>query len=155
MSITGICSSVDWLAILMMNGEQLCSSSSSSSGFCGVLRVSSSHDRYTLDSARTFLTVSVCRSISYMFLVFTARCCACAVLAMGLCLCLPVCVCVCLSQVGVLLKRINVGSYKNTIGLPRDCSFLKPKISAKFDRGKPLRGAKCRWGWLKSATFEK
>jgi len=40
---------------------------------------------------------------------FTARCYASAVLAMGLCLCL--------SQVGVLLKRLNVGSHKqhNTI----------------------------------------
>ena len=78
-----------------MNGEQLCSSSSSSSGFCGVLRVSSSHDRYTLDSARTFLTVIVCRSISYMFLVFAARCYACAVLAIGLCVSVSLCVCVC------------------------------------------------------------
>ena len=39
---------------------------------------------------------------------FTAWCYASAVLAMGLCLCLSVC----LSQVGVLLKRLNVGSHK-------------------------------------------
>jgi len=39
--------------------------------------------------------------------VFTARCYACAVLAMGLCLS------VCLSQVGVLLKRLNLGSHKH------------------------------------------
>ena len=38
--------------------------------------------------------------------VFTARCYASAVLAMGLCLS------VCLSQVGVLLKRLNRGSHK-------------------------------------------
>ena len=37
-----------------------------------------------------------------------ARCYATAVLAMGLCLCLSVC----LSQVGVLLKRLKIGSYK-------------------------------------------
>jgi len=36
------------------------------------------------------------------------RCYACAVLAMGLCLCLSVC----LSQVGVLLKRLNTGLHK-------------------------------------------
>ena len=36
--------------------------------------------------------------------VFTARCYASVVLAMGLCLCL--------SQVGVLLERLNVGSHK-------------------------------------------
>jgi len=41
-----------------------------------------------------------------LYNVFTARCYASAVLAMGLCLCL------CLSQVGVLLKRQNVGSHK-------------------------------------------
>ena len=49
-------------------------------------------------------------------LIFTARCYASAVLAMGLCLCLSVSVCVCLSvclsQVRVLLKRLNVGSHK-------------------------------------------
>jgi len=38
---------------------------------------------------------------------------------------------------------------------PRDSSFLMPKISTKFDRGHPLEGAECRWGGLKSATFEK
>ena len=40
--------------------------------------------------------------------IFTARCYASAVLAMGLCLSVSVC----LSQVGVLLKRLNVGSHK-------------------------------------------
>ena len=42
--------------------------------------------------------------------VFTARCYASAVLAMGLCL--SVCLSVRLSQVGVPLKRLNVGSQK-------------------------------------------
>ena len=36
-----------------------------------------------------------------------------------------------------------------------DSSFLKPKISAKFDRVTPYGGAKYRWGGLKSATFDK
>ena len=40
------------------------------------------------------------------FTVFTARCYASAVLAMALCLS------VCLSQVGVLLKQLNIGSHK-------------------------------------------
>jgi len=43
-------------------------------------------------------------------LIFTARCYTSAVLAMGLCLCLFVSVC--LTQVGVLLKQLNVGSHK-------------------------------------------
>ena len=47
-------------------------------------------------------------------LLFTARCYASAVLAMGpcLCQCLSVCPSVCLSQVGVLLKRLNGKSHK-------------------------------------------
>ena len=51
-------------------------------------------------------------------LVLTARCYASAVLAMALCLsvclseCLSVCLSVCPSQVGVLLKRLNVGSHR-------------------------------------------
>jgi len=46
--------------------------------------------------------------------VFTARCYASAVLAMALCLSvrLSVCLSVRPSQVGVLLKRLNVGSHK-------------------------------------------
>jgi len=42
--------------------------------------------------------------------VFTARCYASAVLAMALCL--SVCPSVCLSQVGVLLKRLNMGLHE-------------------------------------------
>jgi len=42
--------------------------------------------------------------------IFTARCYASAVLARALCL--SVRPSVCLSQVGVLLKRLNVGSHK-------------------------------------------
>ena len=84
--------------------------------------------------------IQTCYSI-----VFTARCYASAVLAMALC---PS-VCVCLSQVGVLLKRLNVSSHKQT-----DSSFLTPKISAKFDRGHPLRGRRMQVGGSKSATFD-
>jgi len=51
-------------------------------------------------------------------MVFTARCYASAVLAMALCpsvrlsVCLSVCLSVRPTQVGVLLKRLNVGSHK-------------------------------------------
>ena len=47
-----------------------------------------------------------------ILVVFTVRCYASAVLAMGLCLSVSVSVSVCVSQVGVLLKRLNVGSHK-------------------------------------------
>jgi len=54
---------------------------------------------------------------------------------------------VCLSQVGVILKRLNVGSRKqrHTIAHGRS-SFLTPKISAKLTRGHPSGGIKCRRG---------
>ena len=70
-------------------------------------------------------------------------------------LCLSVSVCVCLSQVGVLLKRLNVGSHKQNHTIARDSSFLRPKISAKFDRGHPQRRRQMQVGWSKSATFDK
>ena len=53
--------------------------------------------------------------VAFCKLVFTARCYTSAVLAMGLCLS----VCVCLSQVGVLLKRLNVGSHKQQHTIPQ------------------------------------
>jgi len=58
------------------------------------------------------------------------------------------------SQVGVLLKQLNVGSHKqhHTIA-HRDSSFLTPKISAKFDRGHPLRGRRMQVGWVKIGDF--
>ena len=83
----------------------------------------------------------------------------------SVCVRLCLSVCVRLSQVGVLLKRLNGGSQKqhhysysltdvnifsfryysvnkyNTAphDTPKDASFLMPMISAKFDRGHPLR----------------
>jgi len=92
--------------------------------------------------------VSACRSDS---ILFTARCYASAVLAMALCL--SVRLSVCPLQVGVLLKRLNVGSTNNTTRYPKDSSFLTPKISAKFDRGHPLRGRQMQVGWVKIGDF--
>ena len=56
-----------------------------------------------------------------------------------------------LSQVGVLLQWLNVGSHKqhHTIA----SSFLAPKISAKFDRGHRLRGRQMQVGWVKIGDF--
>jgi len=71
--------------------------------------------------------------------IFTARCYASAVLAMGLCLSFCVCQCLCLSQVGVLLKRLNVGSHK--------------QHRTKFDWGHPLRGRQMQVGWVKIGDF--
>ena len=62
----------------------------------------------------------------------------------------PVSVCLCLSQVGVRLKRLHTN---NTTGQPMDSSFLTPKISAKFDRGKQLRGRLMQVGWVIVGDF--
>ena len=69
--------------------------------------------------------------------------------------CLSVCVCpsVRLSQIGVLLKRLNVGSHKQYHTIAQDSSFLMPKISAKFDRGHPLRELRMQVGWVKIGDF--
>jgi len=69
------------------------------------------------------------------------------------CVCLSVCVRVCLSQVGVLLKRQNRGSQNNTTRWHRESSFLMLKISAKFDRGHPLRGRRMQVRWVKIGDF--
>jgi len=67
--------------------------------------------------------------------------------------CPSVCPSVRPSQVGVLLKRLNIGSHKQHHAIARDFSFLKPKISAKFDRGHPLRGRQMQVGWVKIGDF--
>jgi len=92
-------------------------------------------------------------------LVFTARCYASAVLAMALCpsVCLSVCPSVRPSvrpsQAGVLLKRLNVGSHKQHHTIAQRSNFMTPKISAKFDRGRRLRGRRMQVGWVKIGDF--
>ena len=65
---------------------------------------------------KSFLTRSLYTFVKWnsFLIVFTARCYASAVLVMTLCLSvrLSVCPSVCPSQVGVLLKRLNVRSHK-------------------------------------------
>jgi len=71
---------------------------------------------YILEHCRCSFCVEVVFVISVIIacwfpvLFFAARCYASAVLAMALCP--SVCLSVCPSQVGVLLKRLNVGSHK-------------------------------------------
>ena len=60
---------------------------------------------------------------------------------------------VCLSQVGVLLKRLNVGSRKQHHTIAQGLFFLMPKISTKFDRGHPLRGRRMQVRWVKIGDF--
>ena len=46
-----------------------------------------------------------------------------------------------------------LGSHNNTTRYPRDSCFLKSKISAKFDRGHPLRVRQMQVGWVKIGNF--
>ena len=85
------------------------------------------------------------------FFIFTARWYVSEVLAMALCP--SVCPSVCPSQVGVLLKQLNVGSHKQHHTIALDSSFLLPKISAKFDRDHPLRGHQMQVGWVTIGDF--
>ena len=80
--------------------------------------------------------------------LFTAPCCAAAVLAMALCP--SVCPSVTRRCSAKMAKR------RSTQTTPHDTpgtSFLTPKISAKFDRGHPLRGRQMQVGWVKIGDF--
>jgi len=67
--------------------------------------------------------------------IFTARCYASAVLAMALCLS------VCPSQVGVLLKRLNVGSHKQHQTIVQGLYFSEAKDLREIRPGSPHTGA--------------
>jgi len=58
--------------------------------------------------------------------------------------------CVCLSQVGVLLKWLNIGSCRqhHTIEL----QFPDAKGLSEIPPVNPYGGAKCRWGGLKCCS---
>ena len=85
--------------------------------------------------------------ICFSIYIFTARCYASALLDMGLCLCL--CLCPSVTRQCSTKKakcRITQTTPHHT---PRDSSFVMPKISAKFDRGHPLRGRQMQVGCVK------
>jgi len=89
-----------------------------------------------------------CRSLSLASvksrLVFTARCYASAVLAMGLGLSVTS-----QSSTKTAKRRIT----QTTPHYSPGTRFLMPKISAKFDRGQPLRGRRMQVGWVKIGDF--
>ena len=62
------------------------------------------------------------------------------------------CLSVRLSQVGVLPKRLNIWSRKQRHTIARESNFLVLKISAKFERGHPNGGVKCRSGSLNTVA---
>ena len=65
----------------------------------------------------------------------------------SVCLCLSVCVRLCLSQVGVLLKRQNVGSHKQHHSIPPGSLVFWCQRSPRNSTGvTAYEGAECRWG---------
>jgi len=72
-------------------------------------------------------------------MVFTARCYASEVLAMALCLYVRPSVCP--SQVGVLLKRLNVGSHKQHHTIVQGLQFSGAKDLREIRPGSPYAGA--------------
>ena len=113
------------------------------------IRVSNSSDTTLLTQTFVDKAVKGTQVIGVDYTVFTARCYAFAVLAMGLCL--SVCPSVRLSVTSqsstkTAKRRITQSTPHDT---PKDSSLLMPKISAKFDRGHPLRGRRMQVGWVR------
>jgi len=70
--------------------------------------------------------------------------------------CLSVCVCVCLLQVGIVLKRLDMGSRKRNYTIAQGDLFSGAKDLSEITPLSPAgRDANCRCGSLKSATFGK
>jgi len=71
----------------------------------------------------------------------------------------PVSVCLCLSVCLSVTSRCSTKTAKQRItqtaphDTPKDSSVLMLKISAKFDRGHPLRGRQTQVGWVKIGDF--
>ena len=65
----------------------------------------------------------------------------------------PVSVSVCLSQVGVLLKQLNVGSHKQHRTIPLRLQFSDAKDLREIRPGYPLRGRRMQVGWVKIGDF--
>ena len=84
--------------------------------------------------------------------IFTAQAMLCAVYSMVVCLC--VCLCVSLSQVGVLLKWLNIGTHKQRRTIAQGLQFSDAKSLLEFRTGSPNGGAKCRWGRSKLAKTD-
>ena len=96
------------------------------------------------------------RFLCRQFILFlTARCYTSAVLAMALCPSVRLSVCPSVtsrSSTKTAKRRITQTTPHDS---PGDTSFLKPKISAKIDRGHPLQGPQMQVRWVKIGDFDK
>ena len=101
----------------------------------------------------TCVTLGVTVAISALF---TARCYASATLAMAMCPSVrpSVCLSVCLSVRHKSEFYTKTAKRRITQTTPHDTpGILMPKISAKFDRGHPLRARQMQVGWVKIVDF--
>ena len=93
-------------------------------------------------TAKSQSTVSAMRTLQSGLsqFIFTVRAMLCVVYATALCLC------VCLSQVGVLLKWLNIGIHKQWHMIAQGLQFYDAKNLQNSKGVTPNGGAKCRWG---------
>ena len=60
---------------------------------------------------------------------------------------------VCLTQVGVLLKRLNIGSLKQHHTIAQRILFSDTKDLREIRLGHPIRGRQMQVGWVKVGDF--
>jgi len=66
---------------------------------------------------------------------------------------LSLCLSVCLSQVGVLLKRLNVGSHKQHRTIDQGVFFSDAKDLREIRPESPPTGRQMQVGWVKTGDF--
>jgi len=69
--------------------------------------------------------------------------------SVSVCLCLGLC----LTQVGVLLKRLNVGSHKQHYTIAQGDLFSEAKHLREIRPGSSLAGRQMQVGWVKIGDF--
>jgi len=110
-------------------------------GVFGKIRKNTQNSQVSRSSVETVRNVHKC-SLSFI----TARCNASAVLRQSV---RP-------SQVGVLLKRLNVGLQRQHRTIAPGTAVFRSRRCPRNSFGvTPYGGAKCRWGGSKSATLDK
>jgi len=102
----------------------------------------------TTSTVKMFSLLYSYKITTFLFsIVFTARCYVSALLAMDLCPSVRP------SQIGVLLKRQNVGSHKQHHTIPQGFQFSAAKELREIRPGSPLRGRQMQVWWIKIGDF--
>jgi len=69
----------------------------------------------------------------------------------SVCVCLSVCQC--MTQVGLLLKRLNTGSHKQHHTIDQGFQFFDAKDLREILLGSPPTGRQMQMGWVKLGDF--